>query len=102
MAYIKDLREKVPQVRASWSRPESIHLTLKFLGEIPLTKVESFTLAAERAVEGFTPFRLGVGGTGVFPPHGSKTNPRKRVLKKRRGPFIHTSPWGGCAGRSAG
>jgi 2'-5' RNA ligase len=69
--YISALRRTVPQARASGSRLENIHLTLKFLGEIPRTKVESFTLATKRAVEGFDPFTLRVGQAGVFPPHGS-------------------------------
>ena len=51
---------------ARWVRPEGIHLTLKFLGEIPDEKVDkiSKTLAS---LPTFTPFKLQVKGIGFFP-----------------------------------
>ncbi|MBC8030470.1 MAG: RNA 2',3'-cyclic phosphodiesterase [Pyrinomonadaceae bacterium] len=69
--HISALRRAVPEGRASWSRPEGIHLTLKFLGHIPIADVGKFSSAVGRAVESMPPFRLGIGGTGTFPPHGS-------------------------------
>src|SRR5213593_4876766 len=30
------LRRELPEVRASWTRAENLHLTLKFLGNIPV------------------------------------------------------------------
>ena len=69
--HVSALRRAVPAARASWSRPESIHLTLKFLGETPLSEVQDFSRAVTHAVNDFVPFGLGVGGTGVFPVHGS-------------------------------
>jgi 2'-5' RNA ligase len=45
--------------------PENIHLTLKFLGEIPQHKVDE---VAETVKEiGFTPFKFNVEEVGVFP-----------------------------------
>jgi 2'-5' RNA ligase len=64
------LRNAVPEARARWSRPENIHLTIKFLGELTRAEVESFSRAAACAVEGFAPFRIYVGQTGVFPSQG--------------------------------
>src|SRR5687768_16134652 len=64
------LRAVAPQVRVSWERHEKLHLTLKFLGEIELPRVESLTRAAGRAAEGMGPFKLTVAGTGSFPPRG--------------------------------
>jgi 2'-5' RNA ligase len=64
------VRESTPGVRASWERPEKLHLTLKFLGEIELPRVEALTRAAGRAAEGLRPFVLSVTGTGTFPPRG--------------------------------
>ena len=52
---------------ASWVRPESIHLTLKFLGEIDDAKVRDVAAGLEKAAEGFHPFSLEVGGVGAFP-----------------------------------
>ena len=49
-----------------WVRPESIHLTLKFLGEVPARRVEAMERALARAVR--EPFRLSVrlGRLGSF------------------------------------
>ena len=54
-------------VDASWTRPEGIHLTLKFLGEVPESKVLEIMNGLRRAAEGIGPFRLEVGGVGTFP-----------------------------------
>jgi 2'-5' RNA ligase len=58
---------------ANWTRPEGIHLTLKFLGEIPEERVGAVTAALKQSVEGRGRFHLEVVGTGVFP---SEKNPR--------------------------
>jgi 2'-5' RNA ligase len=50
-----------------WVRPESIHLTLKFLGAVPASRVGEITQALSRAVLGIAPFHLSLGQTGVFP-----------------------------------
>jgi 2'-5' RNA ligase len=64
------LRESFPRVRASWVRPESLHLTLKFVGEIERARVEDLSAAAGRAVAGGGAFELTLAGAGTFPPHG--------------------------------
>ncbi|HWN10126.1 MAG TPA: RNA 2',3'-cyclic phosphodiesterase [Pyrinomonadaceae bacterium] len=69
--HIVSLRRAVPDARASWSRTENIHLTLKFLGELQITQVKTFSDAVIRATTGFSPFTLGVGEPGAFPTHGS-------------------------------
>jgi 2'-5' RNA ligase len=50
-----------------WVSPESIHLTLKFLGNIDAGRIEAVTRAMEESVRGIAPFRLRVSGLGVFP-----------------------------------
>ena len=50
-----------------WVSPESIHLTLKFLGDIALTKVAEITGAMEESVTGIAPFKLHIENLGVFP-----------------------------------
>ncbi|MFN2491317.1 MAG: RNA 2',3'-cyclic phosphodiesterase [Pyrinomonadaceae bacterium] len=69
--HIAKLKDAVPTAHASWTRDANLHLTLKFLGELPQTSVESFSAAVSRAVEGFTPFRIFLEYTGVFPKAGS-------------------------------
>lgn len=50
-----------------WVKPDSIHLTLKFLGEIPSMKVPPLTQALEKATAEQPSFQISVGGVGVFP-----------------------------------
>lgn len=65
--HVRRLRKDVPEVAASWSRVENIHLTLKFFGNVEVKLIEKIAEAAERAVKEFPAFQIGVGGTGVFP-----------------------------------
>ncbi|HWS54869.1 MAG TPA: RNA 2',3'-cyclic phosphodiesterase [Pyrinomonadaceae bacterium] len=64
------LREAFPRVRVSWVRGESLHLTLKFVGEIGPARVADLSEAAGRAAAGAGAFGLTVAGAGTFPPHG--------------------------------
>jgi 2'-5' RNA ligase len=50
-----------------WSRPESIHITLQFLGETATARIASITEALQQACAGTGPFSLEVGGLGAFP-----------------------------------
>ncbi|HHB90334.1 MAG TPA: RNA 2',3'-cyclic phosphodiesterase [Anaerolineae bacterium] len=50
-----------------WSRPEGIHLTLKFLGETETTRIDAITEALARVAARHTAFELPVGGLGMFP-----------------------------------
>lgn len=68
--HIDRLRSSIAEVRASWSRKENLHLTLKFLGDIPVTKVEALAQAAQSAASRVSPFDIIVGGCGAFPPRG--------------------------------
>ena len=54
-----------------WVRPENIHLTLKFLGEVDDGQLPSICEAATRAASEFEPFAIEVGDCGCFPPQGS-------------------------------
>jgi 2'-5' RNA ligase len=68
--HINRVRDAVPDARASWSRADNIHLTLKFLGEISLPRVAKLSEASSRSVGGLAPFKIVFEQTGVFPPHG--------------------------------
>lgn len=71
LAHIKRLREAAPHAQASWSRAESIHLTLKFFGDIEQGQVERLSAAASRVTQRYSPFQIGLGGPGIFPPRGT-------------------------------
>ncbi|MEJ2155483.1 MAG: RNA 2',3'-cyclic phosphodiesterase [Desulfobacteraceae bacterium] len=62
-------------LKLRWVKPQSLHLTLKFLGEIPVTDVTSIGAALRTAAADEPPLELTVQGMGVFP--GIK---RARVL----------------------
>ncbi|HEY55495.1 MAG TPA: RNA 2',3'-cyclic phosphodiesterase [Dehalococcoidia bacterium] len=59
------------QFPAKWVDPYSIHLTLKFLGNVAPDRLDEITAAMEEACRGVSPFNLEVKGLGVFP------NPRR-------------------------
>ena len=65
--HIQILRQTVPNANASWSRPENIHLTLKFFGDVDRGQTEKLSVVAARVVKEFTPFEISVGETGTFP-----------------------------------
>ena len=54
-------------IRAKWVRPQNIHLTLKFLGNINPGDIAKIGEAMADAVGEFAPFDLVAEGVGVFP-----------------------------------
>jgi 2'-5' RNA ligase len=54
-----------------WVDTNNIHLTLKFLGDIDENITGRITAILEEVASGTSPFRLEIGGLGVFP------NPRR-------------------------
>ena len=71
-AAIANLRQQgVAGVR--WVRPEGIHLTLKFLGDVHPSQVEAVASAMRAAAEEASSFQLQLASLGVFP---SLTRPR--------------------------
>ena len=61
------MKELNPDARLQWVRLESIHLTLKFLGDIEESQVSEVHAALALAVASRARFALAVGGVGVFP-----------------------------------
>ncbi len=55
------------KLRAKWVRPENIHLTLKFLGNIDSGDIDKIGGAMSDAAEDFVPLTLAFKGVGVFP-----------------------------------
>src|SRR3972149_2139019 len=65
-------RHDLPSLR--WTRPEGVHITLKFLGETPASSLPAIEAALARAVRGAQPFRLVLGAPGAF---GNRRGRRK-------------------------
>ncbi len=63
----KELGHQAADVRVQWVRPEAIHLTLKFLGNVEETGLPTITAAMEQAVAGRKRLSLHVGEGGAFP-----------------------------------
>jgi 2'-5' RNA ligase len=70
-AHAARLRREFPAVRANWPRPESLHLTLKFLGEVEAIRIDALHHAAAAAAAGLAPFALTIEGAGTFSPRGA-------------------------------
>jgi 2'-5' RNA ligase len=64
-------RLRAADARATWVRPENVHLTLRFLGDLDGERIGTISGILAGAYKGMTPFTLCVRGTGVFP------NPRR-------------------------
>ena len=50
-----------------WVRPENLHITLKFLGDTPVNKVDKIKEILSYVAESNSEFTLELSGTGVFP-----------------------------------
>lgn len=50
-----------------WVRPEILHYTLSFLGEIPAAQVARAVVTTRSAVSRIEPFSVLIGGLGAFP-----------------------------------
>ena len=61
----EELRRR--RLRPKWVRPENLHLTLRFLGEVSVERIQPIAAAIENAARGFGPLSLSAKGIGVFP-----------------------------------
>lgn len=62
---VHQLRGQLNDVR--WTRPDRLHLTLKFIGEIDNRLLPQLCTSVRDACLGVAPFRLGIAGLGAFP-----------------------------------
>jgi 2'-5' RNA ligase len=67
---ISALRRAVPEARVSWERPEKMHITIKFLGEIDRSQTAAVSAAAASAASGLPPFDLVANEAGSFGKRG--------------------------------
>ena len=55
------------RIRVTWVKPETIHLTLKFLGEIDADAVEPLRVRVSAAMEARPAVDIPIGALGAFP-----------------------------------
>lgn len=85
---LSDIQEKLKKgvqftrANPSWVKVDSMHLTLKFLGEIPETRIDEIEGAMKQAAEEAAAFEIGVKGLGVFP---HEHNPKVLWIGVKRG-----------------
>jgi len=59
--------------KVSWTRPENLHFTLKFLGDTPEDQVTELNEVAARVAEDIAAHQIEIGGVGGFP---NRSRPR--------------------------
>ena len=67
LAAIQRQLQQAGPVPVRWVKPEQMHLTLQFLGNVPSTQVEALTVALSRSLAPCPQCRLKVVGVGAFP-----------------------------------
>jgi len=68
--------------KVSWVKPDCLHLTLKFLGDVDLREIAALGEAVTRATADLPPFEIEVRGAGAFP---TAARPRTLWLGVGRG-----------------
>ena len=68
-AALSEFQQEIQKAGADvrWVKPQGIHLTLKFLGEIAEKDVDRVINAVEGAGRNYSSFHLQIRGAGVFP-----------------------------------
>ena len=69
------LQRKFKKVHSNvrWTQLKSMHLTLTFLGDVPIEKIDPLHAALDQACQGIECFELEAAGTGTF---GKPSHPR--------------------------
>lgn len=68
--FLQAWQEKLQQdygVKGYWQKPNNLHLTLRFLGEVEEDKIPDIKEALDKARYQFTPFDITFKGLGAFP-----------------------------------
>ncbi len=87
-----------------WVKPENWHLTLQFLGDVPVSQVPGLSVALKKAVQKHSPFEIELGEMGGF-PRLSKARVLWVGVKRGREPLLELARSaregclaGGCPG----
>jgi 2'-5' RNA ligase len=62
-----ELMDRLPPKSVRWTKPEGVHVTLKFMGDTAADKVDAIVQGLAAAAAGFDPFSFSVAGFGCFP-----------------------------------
>jgi 2'-5' RNA ligase len=68
-----ELQPLVPRAAARWTRPDQFHLTLRFLGDVPVAGLEKLKESVNAVCRSAQPLQLRATGIGFFPsPHSPR------------------------------
>ena len=67
IADIQEVLKKTLRGSISWVRPEGIHLTLKFFGDMAIEGLQPISEVVSGQAAGTCPLQLNIKGFGVFP-----------------------------------
>ena len=70
---INYFRSQTPDKAIKWVAPENLHLTVKFLGEVPDNKIEDIKEFIKKSLADKHTFQIEVKGLGMYP---NATKPR--------------------------
>jgi len=77
-ALVRELHARPDGDTVRWVRPDSYHVTLRFLGNVPAADVPALTCAVEAALAGSVHFPVTLGAPRAFP---SARQPRVIVIE---------------------
>jgi 2'-5' RNA ligase len=64
---LDELKPRAPKGSVRWVNPDSVHLTLKFLGDTPAKRIAEIEAALAEACAPFPAFAFVIEGRGCFP-----------------------------------
>ena len=70
---IKKIQKSIDSSYSSiirWTKPENIHLTLKFLGEVKIEKIQTIEKSLDSIANKMEPFKIDLSEIGAFPNWG--------------------------------
>ena len=69
----REMQPLAPQSAARWTRPDQFHLTLRFLGDVPVAGLEKLKESVNAVCRSARPLQLRAEGAGFFPsPHSPR------------------------------
>ncbi len=75
ISFLKNIQDEIKRkgINASFARPETMHITLKFIGNTLQHDIETIVEMMRKTAKSHKPFLLSAGEIGIFP---SKKKPR--------------------------
>ncbi|MDY6862178.1 MAG: RNA 2',3'-cyclic phosphodiesterase [Thermodesulfobacteriota bacterium] len=68
---ISKIQEELKNIKAKvkWVKPDSVHLTLKFLGAIDFAQIEDIVALTENIIKEFKTWEINIKGLGGVPKY---------------------------------